>query len=78
MKQKESPIHPIVDNKGVVTENPNHLEGFMGLDKFEYCTILALQGLLSNPNYSFCTTDALTDFAIECAENLFEKLHKEQ
>jgi hypothetical protein len=78
MKQKESPIHPIVDNKGVVTENPNHLEGFMGLDKFEYCTILTLQGLLSNPNYSFCTTDELTDFAIECAENLFEKLHKEQ
>ena len=78
MKQKESPIHPIVDNKGVVTENPNHLEGFMGLDKFEYCTILALQGLLSNPNYSFCTTDELTDFAIECAENLFKKLYKEQ
>jgi hypothetical protein len=78
MKQKSLPIHPIVDNKGIVTENPNFLEGFMGLNKFEYCSILALQGMLSNPNYSFCTTDELTDYAIECAENLFEKLNKEQ
>lgn len=78
MKQKSLPIHPIVDDKGVVTENPNFLEGFMGLNKFEYCSILVLQGMLSNPNYNFYTQDEKINFVIEYTEKLFEKLHKEQ
>lgn len=78
MKQKQLPIHPIVDDKGVVTENPNYLEGFMGLNKFEYCAMLALQGMLSNPEYCKYNSDVLTDFAIEYTEKLFKKLHKEQ
>jgi len=78
MKQKSLPIHPIVDDKGIVTENPNFLEGFMGLNKFEYCAILALQGMLSNPNYNFYTQDEKINFAVEYTEKLFEKLHKEQ
>jgi hypothetical protein len=78
MRQKELPIHPIVDDKGVVTENPNYLEGFMGLSKFEYCAILFLQGLLSNPQYAKYRTDLLADFAIEYTEELFKRLHKEQ
>lgn len=78
MKQKNSPIHPIVDNKGIVTENPNFLEGFMGLNKFEYCAILALQGILSNPNYNFYNQEEKLNLAVEYSEKLFEKLHKEQ
>jgi hypothetical protein len=78
MNQKNLPIHPIVDDKGVVTENPNHLEGFMGLSKLEYCAILSLQGLLSNPVYCKYSKDELIDIAAECSDKLFEKLHKEQ
>ncbi len=78
MRQKELPIHPIVDDKGIVTENPNFLEGFMGLNKFEYCAMLALQGMLSNPEYAKYRTDILADLAVDCAEKLFERLHKEQ
>lgn len=78
MKKKDLPIHPIVNDQGVVTENPNFLEGFMGLNKFEYCAMLALQGMLSNPHYVNYRTDVLAEYAVDCAEKLFEKLHKEQ
>jgi hypothetical protein len=78
MQKKNLPIHPIVDDKGIVTENPNYLEGFMGLNKLEYCSVLALQGILSNPNYNFYNQEDKLNLAIEYAEKLFEKLHKEQ
>lgn len=78
MDQKNLPIHPIVDGNGIVTENPNYLQGFIGLDKLEYCAILSLQALLSNPKYINESMDELVDKSINATEKLFQKLHKDQ
>ena len=47
-----------------------------GLTKREYLAVLALQGILANPNKDYMTRDA-ADYAIESADDLIAELNEE-
>ena len=77
MSNKSLPINPIYDYRGIVTENPNFIEGSKGLTKREYFGVLVLQGLICRDN-SDINSEELIQQAFEIADKFLEFLYKEQ
>ncbi len=71
MKNGEEPIYPVKED-GFHNENARCI----GLTKREYFAGLAMQGLITNPNYSGTSWEELAQKAVICSDKLLTQLSK--
>jgi ATP-dependent protease HslVU (ClpYQ) peptidase subunit len=76
MNNSNRPIHPIYDHKGVITENPNFIEGFNGLSKREYFASMAMIAILLKNNNK--TNEEIIKQSYEVADEFLKFIEKEQ
>lgn len=77
MQNSGKSIYPVYDYKGVVTENPNFIEGFKGLTKREHFAIIILQGLIIKSPEPI-NSEALIKEAFKLTDEFLKILDKEQ
>ena len=84
MKNSDKPINPIFNNHGGITHE-SHIKdsSLIGLTKKECFSVLAMQGMLANPNGVMNkngdwmrSPEQFAEMSILCADELLKQLEK--